>query len=101
MVELDFQFHHLIALASGNLIYPLVLNSFRELYTNLAAQFFSDTGLVPVVFEFHRRLGLAVKTQNAPEAQAVMARMLAHGEKHLQALYGRTETENTAFREAL
>ena len=40
--ELDYQFHHLVAMASGNLVYPLLLNSFKGCYLNLAGQFYSD-----------------------------------------------------------
>ncbi|MBW1641950.1 MAG: FadR family transcriptional regulator, partial [Deltaproteobacteria bacterium] len=54
ITETDFAFHHLIAMASGNMIYPLLLNSFKQFYLNLAGQFFSDASLIPTVFEFHR-----------------------------------------------
>ena len=42
IVKLDFEFHHLIAMASGNIVYPLLINSFRQVYTNLSRQFFTD-----------------------------------------------------------
>ncbi|MCP4627536.1 MAG: FCD domain-containing protein [bacterium] len=52
--ELDFDFHHLVAISSGNHIYPLLLNSFKHCYINPAGQFFMDSPLVPEVFGFHK-----------------------------------------------
>ena len=48
--ELDFDFHHLIAISSGNAVYPLLLNSFKNCYMNLACQFFADSSTVTYVF---------------------------------------------------
>ncbi len=81
--ELDFDFHHLIALASGNHIYPLLLNSFKHCYLNLAGQFFSDPTVVPVVFDFHKKMVKAIKDKNERSAAGIMRRMLAHGAEHL------------------
>jgi fatty acid metabolism transcriptional regulator FadR len=81
--ELDFDFHHLIALASGNHIYPLLLNSFKHCYTNLSGQFFSDPTVVPVVFEFHQKMVKAIKDKNEKSAARIMERMLSHGAEHL------------------
>jgi DNA-binding FadR family transcriptional regulator len=81
--ELDFDFHHLIALASGNHIYPLLLNSFKHCYTNFAGQFFSDPTVVPVVFDFHKKMVKALKDKNEKSAARIMERMLSHGAKHL------------------
>jgi len=81
--ELDFCFHHLVALSSGNLIYPLLLNSFKQCYLNLAAQFYLDPEVVPVVFDLHRRMVTAIEAKNCREAADVMRRMLAHGAEHL------------------
>ena len=81
--ELDFDFHHLIALASGNRIYPLLLNSFKHCYLNLAGQFFSDPIVVPVVFDFHKKMAKAIKDKSEKFAAGIMRRMLAHGAEHL------------------
>jgi GntR family transcriptional regulator, transcriptional repressor for pyruvate dehydrogenase complex len=53
VVGLDFEFHHLVSIASGNVVYPLLINSFSQVYTNLSRQFFSDKKLIPHVFRFH------------------------------------------------
>ena len=86
LTEADFRFHHLIALSTGNLIYPLLINSCKQFYTNLAGQFYADPQVVPKVFHFHRELAAAIEEQNADKAVDVMNAMLHHGEKHLKAM---------------
>ena len=81
---LDFDFHHLIALAGGNHIYPLLLNSFKHCYANLAGQFFSDPAVVPVVFDFHKKLVQAVETKNEASAAMIMRHALDHGAEKLK-----------------
>lgn len=84
IADLDFRFHHLLALASGNRIYPLLLNSFKQVYLNLTGQFFADAALVRTVHDFHDEMRLALKVRDAAAAMAVMERLLAHGAEHLQ-----------------
>ena len=82
--ELDFTFHHLVTLASGNHIYPLLLNSFKQCYLNLAGQFYSDSDVVSVVFGFHREMVEAFKKKDKATAVKIAKRMLAHGAKYLK-----------------
>jgi fatty acid metabolism transcriptional regulator FadR len=82
--ELDFDFHHLLALASGNHIYPLLLNSFKHCYANLAGQFFSDPTVVPVVFDFHKKMVKAIQDKDEKSAATIMEQMLNHGAEHLK-----------------
>lgn len=84
LTALDFDFHHLVAMASGNPAYPLLLNSFKPVYTNLSGQFFKDPTVMPTVIGFHRDLADAIKKQNEQLAVAVMRCLLAHGEEHLR-----------------
>jgi len=88
LAALDFQFHHLLAMASGNRIYPLLLNSFKQVYLNLAAQFFEDPAVVETVHAFHREMRQAVADRDPDAAVEVMARMLDHGAEHLQKMCG-------------
>jgi len=86
LVELDFSFHLQIALASGNRAYPLILNSFKAIYTHLTGTFFGKNIHTPVleeVFTFHSQLLHAIKSKDSLTAQTVMVAMLKHGEKHL------------------
>ena len=82
--ELDFNFHHLVALASGNLIYPLLINSFKQCYLNLTGQFYADAAVVPVVFGFHKGMVRAFEKKDKARAVKVAKQMLEHGAEHLR-----------------
>ncbi len=91
LTELDFSFHLLTAIASGNLVYPLILNSFKAVYTALTGRFFRHygaTSVVDEVFALHRRLAGAIAAQDGPAAEDVMTEMLHHGELHLKQIPG-------------
>lgn len=84
ITELDFKFHHSISLATGNVIYPLLLNSMKQVYTNISGFFFKEKDIVPVVFEYHKAIADAVKDKAEKKAVAIMKEMLVHGESHLR-----------------
>jgi len=86
LVELDFEFHLLLAMATDNLSYPLLLNSFKQVYTNLTGLFFSNPSVIPAVHEFHANLADAVKKRDEKTAMAAMRDLLSHGEEHLRAV---------------
>jgi GntR family transcriptional regulator, transcriptional repressor for pyruvate dehydrogenase complex len=83
LAAVDFNYHHLVAIASGNMIYPLIMNSLKQFYTNVSRQFFESPAVVPVVFEFHEKLVAAFKIKNASGARKIMRELLAHGEEHV------------------
>jgi DNA-binding FadR family transcriptional regulator len=87
LTSLDFDFHLLIAIASGNLIYPLLINSFKSVYTSLTGAFFRKyygSPVVETVHQYHRRLVEAIARRAAEEAVGIMREMLAHGETYLK-----------------
>jgi GntR family transcriptional regulator, transcriptional repressor for pyruvate dehydrogenase complex len=84
ITDLDFEFHLLVAIASGNTVYPLLLNSFRQVYTNLSGQFFKDSQVVNVVRKYHRDLVQALENKDAKKAVSIMKMLLRHGEKYLR-----------------
>lgn len=84
VVSVDFALHHQVALASGNVIYPMMLKSFEQAYTSLTQLFFSRRDVVPVVFAFHRELVEAVEQRKARRASTVMKEILAHGAEVLR-----------------
>jgi len=90
-IESDFRFHHLIALASGNPVYPLQMNSFKPIYINMTGIFYSDPSVIPDVHIYHRDLTAALRTGSAPEAVRIMKAMLVHGEEHLRNLLSQSE----------
>lgn len=84
ITDLDFEFHLLIAVASGNTVYPLLLNSFRPVYTNLSGQFFKDAQVMETVHRYHRNMVRALEQKNARKAVSTMKAILNHGEKYLR-----------------
>lgn len=86
LTELDYAFHHQIAMASANMVYPLFLNSFKEVYVNLSHQFFTDPQVAPVVKDSHEKIARAIADKDAQAASAIMAKILTHGERHLKAV---------------
>jgi GntR family transcriptional regulator, transcriptional repressor for pyruvate dehydrogenase complex len=82
--ELDFNFHHLVALASGNLVYPLLINSFKQCYLNFTGQFYADAAVVPVVFGFHQEMVKAFEGKDLTKAVRIARRMLVHGAEKLK-----------------
>ena len=66
------------------MIYPLIMNSLKQFYTNVSRQFFADPAVVPVVFEFHEKMVAAFKIKNEKGAKRIMRQMLVHGEKHVK-----------------
>ena len=86
---LDFAFHHALAMASGNDLYPLLLNSFRQIYRHLAGQFYTVPDVAPVVMDFHSEIFAAVADQDETAAAEAMGRMLDHGRRLLQEVIGK------------
>lgn len=85
LTEADFRFHHMIAMASSNVIYPLFLNSLKEVYTNLSGVFFGDGSVAKVVFDLHARMLKAIGKKDADTSVKIMKRILEHGEERLKA----------------
>lgn len=84
--RIDFDFHHQVALATGNMIYPLMLNSFKQFYTNLTTIFFSDSELVEFVFGVHSEMIAAIRDKSPFVASDLMKKLLEHGEAHVLAM---------------
>jgi GntR family transcriptional regulator, transcriptional repressor for pyruvate dehydrogenase complex len=84
LTELDFQFHLLLAISTNNPSYPLLLNSFKQVYTNLTGLFFSLPSVIPTVLEFHHQLATAIGKKSEEDAVHTMTRLLSHGEKTLK-----------------
>jgi fatty acid metabolism transcriptional regulator FadR len=96
LTHLDFEFHLLIAIASGNRVYPLIINSFKNVYTHFTQEFFRQAGPGPVietVFDFHRRLVAAIAARRPVEAAEIMSEMLTHGEQQLKSVKKELTTE--------
>ncbi|MGB4268643.1 MAG: FadR/GntR family transcriptional regulator [Spirochaetota bacterium] len=93
IVDVDFQFHHSLAIASNNFVYPLLLNSFKQVYTNLTYQFFLDPKVVDFVFNAHEKLTNAIELKDSNRAVEIMALILDHGEYHLKKFIRKQKTK--------
>ena len=90
LTELDYNFHLLIAIASSNLVYPLIINSFKEVYTGLTGKFFHEyhnTINIKAVHDIHQQLVAAIEVQDTDSAVQIMIEMLKHGEGYLKGEY--------------
>ncbi|HTX89816.1 MAG TPA: FadR/GntR family transcriptional regulator [Anaerolineales bacterium] len=87
LTSLDFSFHLSVAIASGNLVYPLIINSFNGVYTHLTGEFFRKyfgTPVVETVHRFHAGIVQAFEQKDAETAVQSMSAMLKHGEAYLK-----------------
>ncbi len=84
VTALDFEFHLALAMASNNLVYPLLLNSLKQFYLSLSEKFFAEPLMVPQVFERHIDLVQAIENRYREKAGEIMEKLLAHGERHLR-----------------
>ena len=94
VAELDYKFHQIIALASGNFIYSLLLNSFQEIYLHLSTLFFSDPEVCTMVFDAHKEIMDAVRKQDKEKAVRIMTKLLNHGAEHLEIMINKNQTKN-------
>ncbi|NPV86433.1 MAG: FadR family transcriptional regulator [Anaerolineae bacterium] len=88
--QLDFSFHLQVAVASENLVYPMIINSFKAVYTNLTGKFFAayaNSAVIVQVFEYHSLLVKAIQQRDPHSASTIMGEMLQHGEQNLRAVY--------------
>ncbi|RLB89743.1 MAG: hypothetical protein DRH26_10975 [Deltaproteobacteria bacterium] len=83
IVAIDFAFHHLISLASDNLVYPVLLNSLKPFYINLTSEFFLNHSVINSVFQFHGQMVKAIVNQDSDKSEIIMKAMLLHGETYL------------------
>jgi GntR family transcriptional regulator, transcriptional repressor for pyruvate dehydrogenase complex len=89
VAEADYRFHHRLAMASGNLIYPLLMNSFRSLYLNILTRFYREkTDFLPIL-ESHRLLVRLVREGNGEAAEAEMRRLLSESADSLNRILER------------
>jgi GntR family transcriptional repressor for pyruvate dehydrogenase complex len=87
LTDLDFHFHLDIAIASGNLVYPLIINSFRDVYMGLTGKFFKtycESEVIQEVHAYHQQLVDAFESQESSSAVHIMQDMLSHGERYLK-----------------
>jgi DNA-binding FadR family transcriptional regulator len=75
LAEVDFRFHFTIALHSGNIVYPMLMNSFREVYRSLLERFFRKPGVVQKAARLRRELIRELRRHDPEAARTVMYRL--------------------------
>ena len=84
VADIDFEFHIAIAIASGNEIYPLLMNSFRRIYQDILESFYADAAVIRPVFGFHVRIVDAIEARDAAGAREAMLELLRFSEANLR-----------------
>lgn len=84
VADIDLELHISIAIASGNEIYPLLMNSFRRIYHAILEAFYADASVIGPVFEYHGRLVEAIAAGDEDGARGVMLEMLGYSERNLR-----------------
>jgi len=85
VTDVDFDFHHQVALASGNIVYPMLIKSCESAYKSLSERFFAAGPMAELVFSQHAQLVEAISRRQAGRAATIMDRLLKHGRAELLA----------------
>jgi len=94
IADIDFGFHISIAIASGNEIYPLLMNSFRRIYQDILEAFYADESVIQPVFAFHGRIVAAIEQCDEAGARVAMLELLSFSETNLRRiLFGKVDTK--------
>jgi GntR family transcriptional regulator, transcriptional repressor for pyruvate dehydrogenase complex len=83
LVKIVFEFNHLVALASQNLIYPLITNSFKAVYNNFASKFLSRYGsedTIEWIRSMYHRVALAIQDHDSDTASRLTRELIAASE---------------------
>jgi len=83
IAELDFAFHHEIAHASGNIIYPLIIKSIKDTYLILVKEFYGVVKDRTAVIASHEALYEAILDKSDHAARIIMTSLLDFGESHM------------------
>lgn len=81
--RIDFDFYHGLALASGNLVYPLLMRSCEQATKTLCEPFYKKRELLPALLAHHRAVTAAVEASDERAARAAMDAFLAFGREEL------------------
>ncbi len=78
--EKDYCFHHQIATASGNILYPLLMNSFKEFYIQMLEYFYDRSDLYCQFVQSHIEIVDAIKERKSKSAGKLMSKLLDDAE---------------------
>lgn len=82
-VQNDLQFHHMLSIMSGNMVYPLIIKSFERIAEEFVTLFYQNTDVFEVAVSLHADICRYLAKHNAPKARAAMEQLLLHGEQKI------------------
>ena len=74
--NIDFEFHHTIAVISKNIMYPAIIKTLETTFKAYVYEFMEKTGTYSDIFKRHRKIYEAIKKKSAQEAVDLMHDML-------------------------
>ena len=77
MAETDMRLHHVIARASGNVLYVLLLNAFTTQMNDYYAMYFRNPDHIEETRKFHKDICAAIKNRKPDTAKRVMQNVLS------------------------
>jgi fatty acid metabolism transcriptional regulator FadR len=95
ILEKDILVHHIIALASSNILYLILLNFFNKFVVEYGYLYFDDPENVKRSKIFHEEIFQAIKGGNCKKARKIMEDVLGYAE---DAVAGRLNIRNHAGR---
>lgn len=82
-VTLNYDFHHRVLIASGNVVYAMIFKSFEPACLNLIRIYFASGDYMEQSLFSHRKLLGAIKSRQKEEAGSIMEKILQEGRKKL------------------
>lgn len=79
LAKYDMKLHRAVTVASGNVVYPLILKSFEPSIEHLIAKFYSDTKVLAFIKQKHSELVNAIEQGDSEASKKAMKELLQHG----------------------
>ncbi|TAH70173.1 MAG: FadR family transcriptional regulator [Anaerolineaceae bacterium] len=79
LAKYDMKLHRAVTVASGNVVYPLILKSFESSIEHLIIKFYSDTRVLDFIRQKHSELVGAIEQGDSEASKKAMKELLQHG----------------------
>lgn len=90
--EKDVRLHHLVARASGNILYVITLNFFYRLSHDILGLYFNNPENVQRTEKFHRDIVQAIRDRKPEKARQTTTRILRYAEQRIREALGQKTT---------
>lgn len=84
MVHTDYSFHQAISLASKNLVYHLMINTFEPFAKKYLEMFYKKLDTRILVCDMHKKILNSIKERDGETAESLVRELLLHGERVLK-----------------